>query len=251
MKTFKEFIEEAYSITNLYEVTRTFGEIQADPARQNLEYAKDLNRQGRRTRLRTSSNRFNPNTRANVNLANLNDLMNKWNRSSALTDTSTSVGGATATRTNPMARSAFISAAAAPFIAGDITQRDQAAATRRMTGARPGELQGLNPSLTTGLQKKIISDPGGKGGKVSTNTAYNAILGKTNVTLTRGASGQRMVRADPRALGPAKPVPFSIFNPDTWTKPEVGRGYEATLGRRRGTVTYNAAGGRRFEARVK
>lgn len=50
--------------------------------------------------------------------------------------------------------------------------------------------------------KSVISDKGGKGGTVSTNTAYQAKLGGKQATVTRGETGTKVIRSN---LGAVKP----------------------------------------------
>jgi hypothetical protein len=265
MKTFKQFIEEAYSSIEIYEASGTYSAQSSsfnssssgtplDLARQKLQDA--LHRQRRIRRIRSSASttggtRFSPQTKANVNLANLQDLKNRWNSSPKPTIAPTT---AATTRTAGAGGLAAVAAPVAVGLAaaaaqGEIAQRQQVAGTRRATGALPGEIKGLNPELIRkDHQRKVISDTGGAGGKVTTNTNYTAKLGKVEGKLIRGESGQRMFKAGPDELGKAKPTPFSILNPHTWTKPEVGKRYQSKLGGVKGTVTYDANGNRSFQA---
>jgi hypothetical protein len=68
--------------------------------------------------------------------------------------------------------------------------------------------------------RQVIQDKGGKGGTVSTNTAYNTKLGGSQATSTRGLTGNQVIRAN---LGTAK----------TGTKDQKVAG---TLGGVKGTI---------------
>ena len=92
------------------------------------------------------------------------------------------------------------------------------------------------------LERKVISDKGGVNQKVSTNTAYKSKLGGREVTSTRGAGGEKMIRAN---LG------NSGVNQVKAGKAKVGQSYGATLGGVKGNVKYDAKGNRTFQALQK
>lgn len=105
--------------------------------------------------------------------------------------------------------------------------------------------QAPKPASTAVSQKtftrKVIADKGGKGGTVSTNTAYQTKLGGVKATSTRGDTGRQVIRAK---LGPEKsssPI-AALF------KPKAGSTQKATLGGMKGNVTYNKDGSRSFTA---
>jgi hypothetical protein len=64
----------------------------------------------------------------------------------------------------------------------------------------PTSASKLTPSRS--FTKTVIADKGGKGGTVSTNTAYQAKLGGKQATVTRGETGTKVIRSN---LGVAKP----------------------------------------------
>lgn len=130
---------------------------------------------------------------------------------------------------------------------GEMAQRQANAATRRLTGANPGEIKGLKPELIRKDYKRdVISDPGGVGGKVSTNTGYKAKVGGWEGTSTRDSAGKRTFKVEnlPRA------TPFSITNPSTWIAPRSGVKYKAKLGKTQGMMTYDSSGKGTFKAVV-
>lgn len=128
-------------------------------------------------------------------------------------------------------------------------------ANRRIDAANKYENEKLKAELR-GTRRNVISDVGGAGGRVTTNTAYgyghrgdtSTRLSGNPATITRGKHGERMLRVSMQ--GPAKPVPFSLLNPYTWNRswgtPGAGQRYAATLSGHRGTVTRDGSGNRIF-----
>jgi hypothetical protein len=118
------------------------------------------------------------------------------------------------------------------------------AAARGKTATKDSKsaLKPQAPSAPTKpLERKVISDKGGTNQKVSTNTAYKAKLGGREVTSTRGSSGEKMIRANlgNNSVQVAK------------GKAQAGKSYGATLGGVKGTVKYDAKGGKTFQALQK
>jgi len=102
----------------------------------------------------------------------------------------------------------------------------------------------LKPTAVTPpkpIVKQTIQDKGGKGGSVSTNTAYKTQLGGVKATSTRGDTGTQVIRAQLKAQKPSNPI-ASLF------KPKAGSTERAVLGGVRGTVKYNEDGTRSFTA---
>ena len=97
------------------------------------------------------------------------------------------------------------------------------------------------PAPAKPVERKVISDKGGVNQKVTTNTAYKAKLGGREVTSTRGAGGQKMIRAN---LG-SNSVQVKAG------KAKAGKSYAATLGGVKGTVKYDTKGGKTFQALQK
>lgn len=97
------------------------------------------------------------------------------------------------------------------------------------------------PAPQKTFTKTTIADKGGKGGTVSTHTAYQSKLGGTKSTVTRGDTGTKVIRAK---LAAQKPSNFiaALF------KPKAGSTEKATLGGVKGTVTHNKDGTRSFTA---
>jgi muramidase (phage lysozyme) len=54
----------------------------------------------------------------------------------------------------------------------------------------------ITPPPSKTFTKKVIDDKGGKGGKVTTHTAYKTKLGGKEATSTRGDSGNQVIRAN-------------------------------------------------------
>jgi len=105
----------------------------------------------------------------------------------------------------------------------------------------PTLTQAPKPATQKTFTKTTISDKGGKGGTVSTHTAYQSKLGGTKATVTRGDTGTQVIRAKLAAQKPSNPI-AALF------KPKAGSTEKATLGGVKGTVTYNKDGTRSFTA---
>lgn len=275
MKTFNEFIEEITYIveeTTQERLDRIRRQRQIDARRGGYDVQRDRFS-------RTNPRQAAQNSQAAQRVKDMQRSLERggWNpkplegnfrmpnepltpRATSSTFSPTTIGsGARLTGAAGAAGGAGLLSAAVPFAVGsaaaaaqgEIAQRQQVAATRRLTGALPGERMGLNPSLIRkDFRRDVIQDKGGAGGKVSTNTGYEAISGGRLGTLIRGSSGGKMLRvgerSDGRGLTPRRPIPRSVFNPNTWSKPETGTRYAATLGGHRGTVTYDSSGKRTF-----
>lgn len=91
------------------------------------------------------------------------------------------------------------------------------------------------------IVKQTVQDKGGKGGTVSTHTAYKTKLGGINATSTRGDTGTQVIRAQLKAQKPSNPI-SSLF------KPKAGSTENAVLGGLSGTVKHNKDGTRTFTA---
>ena len=89
------------------------------------------------------------------------------------------------------------------------------------------------------IEKQVIQDKGGKGGTVSTNTAYKTKLGGIKATSTRGETGTQVIRAQLKAEKPSNSI-ASLF------KPKAGSTEKAVLGGVKGTVKHNKDGTRTF-----
>jgi len=102
----------------------------------------------------------------------------------------------------------------------------------------------LKPTVVTPpkpIVRQTIQDKGGKGGSVSTNTAYKTKLGGVKATSTRGETGTQVIRAQLKPNKPSNPI-ASLF------KPKAGSTERAVLGGVKGTVQYNKDGTRSFTA---
>jgi muramidase (phage lysozyme) len=97
------------------------------------------------------------------------------------------------------------------------------------------------PAPQKTFTKTTIADKGGKGGTVSTHTAYQSKLGGTKATVTRGDTGTQVIRAKLAAQKPSNPI-AALF------KPKAGSTETATLGGVKGKVTHNKDGTRSFTA---
>jgi len=122
------------------------------------------------------------------------------------------------------------------------------ASTGKWTGlslADPGEAsakpaQPTQPAKpTTPVAKKVIADKSGRGGTVSTNTAYQTKLGGFKATSTRGDQGQQMIRAKLGNQG---------INRVASGQATAGKSYAATLGGMKGTIKYDDKGNKTFQA---
>ena len=69
------------------------------------------------------------------------------------------------------------------------------------TAAKPTPTKTTTPVAARSFTRQVIQDKGGKGGTVSTNTAYNTKLGGVKATSTRGLTGNQVIRSN---LGTAK-----------------------------------------------
>lgn len=117
-------------------------------------------------------------------------------------------------------------------VRGETATKDSKSALKPQTPSSPAKP----------LERKVISDKGGVNQKVSTNTAYKAKLGGREVTSTRGAGGEKMIRANIGNAG---------VNQVAAGKAKVGQSYASKLGGVQGTVKYDAKGNRSFQALQK
>ena len=69
--------------------------------------------------------------------------------------------------------------------------------------AKPTSSSSTTPAATKSFTRQVIQDKGGKGGTVSTNTAYKTKLGGVQATSTRGLTGNQVIRAN---LGTVKGI---------------------------------------------
>ena len=69
--------------------------------------------------------------------------------------------------------------------------------------AKPTSSSSTTPEATKSFTRQVIQDKGGKGGTVSTNTAYKTKLGGVQATSTRGLTGNQVIRAN---LGTVKGI---------------------------------------------
>lgn len=106
------------------------------------------------------------------------------------------------------------------------------------SGSKP---PGKSPAPQKPVTRKVIADKGGKGGTVSTNTAYQSKLGGIKATATRGDTGTQVIRAKLAAQKPSNPI-AALF------KPKEGSTEKAKLGGLEGTIKHGPGGARTFTA---
>lgn len=274
MKTFSQFMVEVYDILNEIDLSREW----------ELRKREELNKKGKVARAqlgRTYPNRpdsknlsrasqwkdlqkqvdVNSNMdkiRKGLESANRNPKLNPSSSNTSTTPTQAAKSNIDKVMNNPVVRTSrnVASLLAPPALAlktvlGTDNQQAASGEFKRRYGARPGEMRGLEPSLTR--QSRVISDAGGKGGKVTTYKDYKATIGGKEGTSTRVGGGQRLLNVGAKELGKnPKPQGFNLIRPNTWFgTPTAGKSYGATLGGHKGTVTYNNKGERSFQALVK
>ena len=112
--------------------------------------------------------------------------------------------------------------------------RDYRAGVKDNDSVAPTSSPKVTPPKT--FTKTAIADKGGKGGTVSTNTAYKTKLGGRQATSTRGETGTQVIRTNLGNQG-------KKANPK-----QIGKSFSATLGGQKGTVKIGKEGQRTFTA---